>query len=125
MIQKKYLQNAIVGGVAVLFGGTRLIPNPNTDGPATTTAIAIMGTHLTGDEEPLPVTPSPSLSPGQGQAIFRISGTTVEFRLIASNIHNVIMKAKTVFSAPSTKRDSPRVVTTHRAEGPGISIAMG
>jgi len=51
----------------------------------------IMGTHLTGDEEPLPVTPSPSLSPGQGQAIFRISGTTVEFRLIASNIHNVIM----------------------------------
>ena len=42
MIQKKYLQNAIVGGVAVLFGGTRLIPNPNVDGPATTTAIAIM-----------------------------------------------------------------------------------
>jgi hypothetical protein len=51
----------------------------------------IMGTHLTGDEEPLPVSPSPSLSLGQGQAIFRISGTTVEFRLIASNIHNVIM----------------------------------
>ena len=51
----------------------------------------IMGTHLTGDEEPLPVSPSPSLSAGQGQAIFRISGTMVEFRLIASNIHNVIM----------------------------------
>lgn len=42
MIHKKYLQNAIVGGVAVLFGSTRLIPNPNVDGPATTTAIAIM-----------------------------------------------------------------------------------
>ena len=42
MIQKKYLQNAIVGGVAVLFGSTRLIPNPNVDGPAATTAIAIM-----------------------------------------------------------------------------------
>ncbi len=51
----------------------------------------IMGTHLTGNEEPLPVDPSPSLSDGEGQAIFRISGTKVEFRLIASNIHNVIM----------------------------------
>lgn len=50
-----------------------------------------MGTHLTGNEEPLPVSPSPSTSLGQGQATFRIHGTMVEFRLIASNIHNVIM----------------------------------
>ena len=42
MIHKKYLQNALVGGVAVLFGGTRLIPNPGVDGPAATTAIALV-----------------------------------------------------------------------------------
>jgi len=42
MIDKKYLQNALIGGVAVLFGGTRLIPNPNVDGPAATTAISIV-----------------------------------------------------------------------------------
>ena len=50
-----------------------------------------MGTHLSGDEEVLATTPHPSRSEAQGQATFRISGTTVEFRLIASNIHNVIM----------------------------------
>ena len=53
-----------------------------------------LGTHLTGDEEFLAVAegaPHPSDSPAQGQAIFRISedGSTVDFRLIASNIHNV------------------------------------
>ena len=42
MIQKKYLQNALIGGVAVLFGGTKLIPNPDVEGPAATTAIAIV-----------------------------------------------------------------------------------
>jgi hypothetical protein len=51
----------------------------------------IMGTHLSGDEEVLASTPNPSVSQAQGQAIFRINGTTVEFRLIASNIRNVIM----------------------------------
>lgn len=56
MIQKKYLQNAIVGGVAVLFGGTRLIPNPNNDGPATTTAIAIMSGAAKDTASPVPAT---------------------------------------------------------------------
>jgi hypothetical protein len=50
-----------------------------------------MGTHLSGDEEVLASTPNPSVSDAVGQAIFRIDGTVVEFRLIASNIHNVIM----------------------------------
>ncbi len=54
-------------------------------------AADIMGTHLSGDEEVLASTPTPAVSEGQGQAIFRINGTMVEFRLIASNIHNVIM----------------------------------
>ena len=49
-----------------------------------------MGTHLTGDEEVLATIPHPSASDAQGQATFRINGTTVEFRLIASNITNVL-----------------------------------
>jgi len=51
----------------------------------------IMGTHMSGDEEVLASTPNPSSSDAQGQAEFRISGTIVQFRIIASNIHNVIM----------------------------------
>ena len=44
-------------------------------------------THLTGDEE----TP-PNVSPAQGQAVLRVSddGSSVDFQLIASNIHNVV-----------------------------------
>ncbi|HKY96359.1 MAG TPA: CHRD domain-containing protein [Gemmatimonadaceae bacterium] len=47
--------------------------------------------HLSGDQEVLAGEITPALSEAQGQAIFRIRGTTLEFRLIASNIHNVIM----------------------------------
>jgi hypothetical protein len=55
-----------------------------------------LGTHLTGDEEVFaaaPGAPTPADSRAQGQAIFRVSagGSTVDFRLIASNIDNVIM----------------------------------
>ena len=53
-----------------------------------------MGTHLTGAEEVCPacVTSSPADSKAQGEAIFRVnSDGTVDFRLIASNIDNVIM----------------------------------
>jgi len=56
-----------------------------------------LGTHMTGDEENFtPVPPStatPADSRGQGEAIFRVSddGTNVDFRLIATNIDNVIM----------------------------------
>ena len=46
-----------------------------------------LGTHLTGDEE-VP----PRDTQAQGQAIFRVNDDgTVDFRLIASNIDNVIM----------------------------------
>ena len=44
-----------------------------------------LGTHLTGDEE-VP----PRVTQAQGQAIFRVDGATVDFRLIASNIDNVV-----------------------------------
>jgi hypothetical protein len=58
-----------------------------------------MGTHMTGAEEVFvaaPGAPTPADSKAQGEAIFRVNtsanGTvTVDFRLIASNIDNVIM----------------------------------
>ena len=55
-----------------------------------------MGTHMTGAEEVFTPTPpstaTPADSRGQGEAIFRVnSDGTVDFRLIASNIDNVIM----------------------------------
>lgn len=55
-----------------------------------------LGTHLTGTEEVLttaPGDPTPADSRAQGEAVFRVSanGSTVDFRLIASNIDNVIM----------------------------------
>ena len=56
-----------------------------------------LGTHLDGAGEVFtpanPGDPTPADSRGQGQAIFRISadGSSVDFKLIASNIDNVIM----------------------------------
>ena len=54
-----------------------------------------LGTHLSGDEEVLtvaPGAPTPADSRAQGQALFRVNEDgTVDFKLIASNIDNVIM----------------------------------
>jgi hypothetical protein len=56
-----------------------------------------LGTHMTGAEEVFTPTPpstaTPADSKGQGEAIFRVSadGSSVDFRVIASNIDNVIM----------------------------------
>ena len=56
-----------------------------------------LGTHLRGEEEVFtPATPGgphPADSHAQGQATFRVSddGSSVDFKLIASNIDNVIM----------------------------------
>jgi hypothetical protein len=55
-----------------------------------------LGTHLRGDEEVFtpanPGDPTPADSRAQGQAIFRVSddGATVDFKLIATNIVNVV-----------------------------------
>lgn len=55
-----------------------------------------IGTHLTGAEEVLtsagPGDPHPRDSRAQGEAIFRVSedGSSASFRLIASNIENVV-----------------------------------
>jgi len=54
-----------------------------------------LNTHLRGEEEVFvpatPGAPTPADSRAQGQAIFRVDGGTVEFRLIAANVENVIM----------------------------------
>ena len=54
-----------------------------------------LGTHMTGAEEVFvaaPGAPTPADSKAQGEAIFRVNADgTVDFRLIASNIDNVIM----------------------------------
>lgn len=52
-----------------------------------------LGTHLTGAEEVFTGAPTPASSLAQGEAVFhvRANGASVDFRLIASNIDNVIM----------------------------------
>ena len=54
-----------------------------------------LGTHLRGDEEVLATAPDaahPRDSHAQGQAMFRVNDDgTVDFKLIASNIENIIM----------------------------------
>jgi hypothetical protein len=42
MVHRKYLQNVLIGGVAVLFGGARLIPGAEQNGPIVTKAISIV-----------------------------------------------------------------------------------
>lgn len=42
MIQGKFLQNALIGGVAVVFGGAQIIPGAKGNGPVVTSAISIV-----------------------------------------------------------------------------------
>ena len=42
MIQRKLLQNALIGGVAVAFGSTQVIPGARERGPIATSAISIV-----------------------------------------------------------------------------------
>ena len=58
MIQKKYLQNALIGGVAVLFGGTRMVPATDQNGPIVTTAIAIISGNAARDTAKAPSIPA-------------------------------------------------------------------
>lgn len=95
---------AALGVVATLIGGCAPDnPMPTTGFEIRTPLYAMggqsgtnMGTHMTGAEEVFtptpPATATPADSRGQGQAIFRVNGDqTVDFKLIASNIENVIM----------------------------------
>lgn len=77
-------------------------------------------THLTGDEEVFTPTPpstaTPADSRAQGQAIFRVSadGSSVDFRLIASNIDNVFM-AHIHCGAAGT--NGPIIIWLYREDG--------
>ena len=42
MIERRHFQNAIIGGVAVAFGGAQAIPGTNNNGPIVSTVISIM-----------------------------------------------------------------------------------
>jgi hypothetical protein len=46
MIQRKYLQNALIGGVAVAFGSTHVIPGARERGPVASSAISIVSGGL-------------------------------------------------------------------------------
>jgi hypothetical protein len=48
MLQRKFLQNALIGSVAVAFGGAQIIPGANENGPVVKSAISI----VTGDTVP-------------------------------------------------------------------------
>jgi len=69
MIQRKYLQNALMGGVAVAFGGAQVIPGAREHGPVVNSAISIVTGGLVGTDtlKPLPsavmVSPTGALSP--------------------------------------------------------------
>jgi hypothetical protein len=41
MIERKYLQNALIGGIAIAFGSTQVLPNARENGPIMTPAISI------------------------------------------------------------------------------------
>lgn len=42
MIERRYFQNAVIGGIAVAFGGAQTIPGSNDNGPIVTTVISIL-----------------------------------------------------------------------------------
>jgi len=80
----------------------------------------IMGTHLTGDEEVLATTPHPSVSSAQGQATFRVDGTIVEFRLIASNINHVV-QAHIHCDIPGANGPIAQWLFPNTASGPALT----
>ena len=57
MIQRKYLQNALIGGVAVAFGSTQFVPAARERGPVATTAISIVTGGLVGTDTLKPIVP--------------------------------------------------------------------
>jgi hypothetical protein len=57
MIQRKYFQNALIGGVAVAFGSTQVIPAARERGPVATTAMSIVTGGLLGTDTLKPIVP--------------------------------------------------------------------
>lgn len=101
------MRRVVMFGMAAVFAGAcssdsvRSPAQPGTISlPLVTESAQHAGTphnhsvHLSGDQEtaPLPPAPSPSDSNAQGQAIFHIAkdGLSFDYKLIASNIENVV-----------------------------------
>jgi len=91
-----------MGGIVALLGGCTADKQAPTAFEVRVPLFAVggnadfnLGTHMSGAEEVCPtcVASTPADSRAQGEAIFRVSadGSTVDFRLIASNIDNVFM----------------------------------
>lgn len=62
MIQRKYLQNVLIGGVAVLFGGAQFVPGSQQNGPVVSRAIAMVSGHAEGDTSKTATPLLPSMS---------------------------------------------------------------
>jgi hypothetical protein len=63
MIQRKYLQNALIGGVAVAFGSTQVIPGARARGPVATSAISIVTGGLLEADTLKAIVPPITVSP--------------------------------------------------------------
>lgn len=63
MIQRRYLQNALLGGVAVAFGSTQVVPRARENGPFVTSAISIVTGGLVGTDTAKAIVPIGTLSP--------------------------------------------------------------
>jgi hypothetical protein len=65
MIQRKLLQNALIGGVAIAYGSTQVIPASRERGPIATSAISFVTGGLAGNDTSIalaPVTPVSKLA---------------------------------------------------------------
>jgi hypothetical protein len=83
MIQRKYLQNVLIGGVAVLFGGTRMMPTHDQNGPVVSRAIEIM-TH-----GPL-VSSDTSGMPSIAKPVSHVAAALSAFQGVARNLSNSV-----------------------------------
>jgi hypothetical protein len=63
MVQRKYLQNALLGGVAVAFGSTQVTPSARENGPLIATAISIVTGGLVKTDTSKVVAPAPTVAP--------------------------------------------------------------
>jgi hypothetical protein len=61
MIQRKHLQNALIGGLAVIFGSTQVIPHARENGPIVAPAVSIVAgkTRATNTSHPNVPTATP------------------------------------------------------------------
>jgi len=62
MIQRKYLQNALIGGVAVAFGTTQIMPGARENGPIVTSAISIVTSGIGANDTAKAAVPTGGLS---------------------------------------------------------------